>query len=108
MAAAERIERGYLGSLLRLTLLLPHTVEAILNGGHAGMPTLPRLLQPFPTSWAEQKMLLGEASSSTTEPSQRSASPSPRYRNRMGLEGYPRRPKKRATAIRTTPAPISP
>ena len=32
MAAAERIERGYLGSLLRLTLLAPDIVEAILDG----------------------------------------------------------------------------
>lgn len=28
MAAAEKIERGYLGSLLRLTLLAPNIVEA--------------------------------------------------------------------------------
>ena len=32
IAAAERIERGYLGSLLRLTLLAPDIVKAILNG----------------------------------------------------------------------------
>jgi hypothetical protein len=32
MAAAERIERGYLGSLLRLTLLAPEIVQAILDG----------------------------------------------------------------------------
>ncbi len=32
MAAAEKIERGYLGSLLRLTLLAPPIVEAILAG----------------------------------------------------------------------------
>ena len=31
-AAAERIERGYLGSLLRLTLLAPDIVSAILDG----------------------------------------------------------------------------
>jgi hypothetical protein len=32
MAAAERLEREYLGNLLRLTLLAPATVEAILDG----------------------------------------------------------------------------
>ena len=32
MAAAERLERGYLGSLLRLTLLAPDIVSAILDG----------------------------------------------------------------------------
>jgi len=32
MAAAERIDRGYLGTLLRLTLLAPELVEAFLDG----------------------------------------------------------------------------
>jgi hypothetical protein len=32
MAAAEKIEREYLGSLLRLTLLAPDLVEAIMDG----------------------------------------------------------------------------
>src|SRR5215210_6324719 len=33
MAAAERIDRGYLGRVLQLTLLAPDIVEAILDGG---------------------------------------------------------------------------
>jgi len=32
MAAAERIERGNLGSVLRLTLLAPDIVEAVQDG----------------------------------------------------------------------------
>ena len=32
MAEGERIERGYLGSLLRLTLLAPDIVEMISRG----------------------------------------------------------------------------
>ena len=32
MAAAERIERGYLGKVLQLTLVAPAVVEAILEG----------------------------------------------------------------------------
>src|SRR5918993_5475460 len=32
MAAAERIERGYLGRVLQLTLLAPDIVDAILDG----------------------------------------------------------------------------
>ena len=56
MAAAERIERGYLGSLLRLTLLAPDIVDGVLNG-LAGSLTLPRLLKPFPASWTEQRVL---------------------------------------------------
>ena len=35
MAAAEKIERGYLGSLLRLTLLAPEIVQAVLDGQHS-------------------------------------------------------------------------
>ncbi|TDH61581.1 hypothetical protein E2C06_15715 [Dankookia rubra] len=54
MAKAERIERGYLGTLLRLTLLAPGMVEAILDGRQAEGMILPRLLEPLPLTWAEQ------------------------------------------------------
>jgi hypothetical protein len=54
MAAAERIERGYLGSLLRLTLLAPNLVEAILDGQCLNGLTLPRLLAGFPSTWTDQ------------------------------------------------------
>ncbi len=54
MAAAERIERGYLGSLLRLTLLAPCIVEAILDGKQAPELTLPILMAPFPAEWSQQ------------------------------------------------------
>jgi hypothetical protein len=59
MAAEERIERGYLGTLLRLTLLSPSTVELILNGRQPGALTLPELMKPFPATWAEQSQALG-------------------------------------------------
>jgi hypothetical protein len=54
MAVAERIERGYLGSLLRLTLLAPDIVEAILNGHEYDGIALPALLGPFPVAWVRQ------------------------------------------------------
>ena len=54
MAAAERLQRGYLGSLLRLTLLAPKTIEALLDGRDQPKCSLPQLLQPFPTIWLEQ------------------------------------------------------
>ncbi len=54
MAAAERIERGYLGSLLRLTLLAPEIVQAVLDGRQPDGVTLPRLLEPFPAEWVLQ------------------------------------------------------
>ena len=58
IATAERIERGYLGSLLRLTLLAPGIVEAILDGHQPERLGLPALMGPFPTIWAEQRGLL--------------------------------------------------
>ena len=47
MAAAERIERGYLGSLLRLTLLAPDLVEMILDGRASPTIGLPALIEPI-------------------------------------------------------------
>ena len=58
MADVERIERGYLGTLLRLTLLAPDIVEAILNGHAPSAAGLPRLLEPLPLGWVEQQLLL--------------------------------------------------
>ncbi len=55
MAKAEGIERGYLGSLLRLTLLAPDMVEAILDGRQPEGVTLPRLLEEVPVGWGEQR-----------------------------------------------------
>jgi len=58
MAAAEKIERGYLGSLLRLTLLAPGIVEAVLNGRQANGMDLPRLMASFPVDWSAQREAL--------------------------------------------------
>ncbi len=58
MAEAERIERGYLGALLRLTLLAPDIVEAILDGLAPSGLGLPRLLEPLPLTWAEQRPVI--------------------------------------------------
>ena len=55
MATAERIERGYLGSLLRLTLLAPAFVEGLMAGASGRAPTLAELLQPFPENWICQQ-----------------------------------------------------
>jgi len=58
MAEAERIERGYLGTLLRLTLLAPDIVEAILNARASSSTALPVLLEPIPEGWANQREFL--------------------------------------------------
>ena len=60
MAAAERIERGYLGTLLRLTLLAPALVEGLMEGGTGGATSLPELLQPFPEIWKHQREALAQ------------------------------------------------
>ncbi len=58
MAAAEKIERGYLGTLLRLCLLAPDMIQAILDGQQPGGVALPRLLGPVPADWSEQRQAL--------------------------------------------------
>ena len=58
MADAEKIERGYLGSLLRLTLLAPDIVEAILDGRQPATLNLPHLLEPFSPIWVTQRASL--------------------------------------------------
>ena len=56
LSAAERVNPSYVARLLRLTLLAPEIVEAILNGGHATALTLNRVMAPFPIGWAEQRL----------------------------------------------------
>ncbi|GGJ40731.1 hypothetical protein [Neoroseomonas lacus] len=55
MAEAEKVERGYLGTLLRLTLLAPDIVESIMDGRQPKRVDLPWLLDPFPLGWAGQR-----------------------------------------------------
>jgi len=40
--------------MLRLTLLAPDIVEAILDGRKSEGMTLPALMEPFPVGWADQ------------------------------------------------------
>src|SRR3712207_8405305 len=61
MAAAERIDRGYLGRILRLTLLAPDIVEGILDGRQPAEPELPTLMEPFPLEWDVQRTALAES-----------------------------------------------
>ncbi|HWL69386.1 MAG TPA: hypothetical protein VNS22_13520 [Geminicoccus sp.] len=58
LAAAEKIDRSYLGKMLRLTLLAPDLVEAVLEGRPPEDMTMPQLLQPFPVAWAYQREVL--------------------------------------------------
>ncbi|PWS34454.1 hypothetical protein DFH01_25920 [Falsiroseomonas bella] len=56
LAGAEKIERGYVGSILRLTLLAPPIIEAFLNGQSEGL-VLPKLMEPFSVAWTEQRLV---------------------------------------------------
>ena len=58
IAAAEKIARGYVGSILRLTLLAPDIVEAVLDGQQPAEMGLPLLMEPFPSAWNEQRQML--------------------------------------------------
>ena len=55
LAKAEKIDRGYLGRILQLTLLAPDIIEAILDGRQPTELGLPRLMKPFPVLWEEQE-----------------------------------------------------
>ncbi|MFL1462440.1 hypothetical protein ACI6QG_09585 [Roseococcus sp. DSY-14] len=59
LAAAEKINSSYVSRVLRLTLLAPDMVEAILDGRQPEGMTLPRLLVPFPATWGEQSASRG-------------------------------------------------
>jgi len=54
LATAEKINSSYVSRLLRLTLLAPDIVEAILDGRQLEGITLPGLMEPFPVEWGRQ------------------------------------------------------
>ena len=57
LAHREGIAPSYMTRLLRLTLLAPIIVDAILNGQQSPEMTLVRLLEPFPAIWTQQMKL---------------------------------------------------
>ncbi len=54
LATAEKINSSYVSRLLRLTLLAPAIIEAILDGRQPDGMTLPGLMEPFPVRWTDQ------------------------------------------------------
>lgn len=55
IARAEKISSSYVSRVLRLTLLAPAIVEAILDGMQEPEITLAALMTPFPVEWVGQK-----------------------------------------------------
>jgi len=54
LAEREGFAPSYMTRVLRLTLLAPDIVEAILDGRQGPEVTLARVMGPFPEKWAEQ------------------------------------------------------
>ena len=54
LAKFESINEVYLGRVLRLTLLSPAIIEAILGGRMPEGLDLAKLLKPFPFEWQKQ------------------------------------------------------
>jgi hypothetical protein len=60
LAKAEAINESYLGRVLRLTLLSPTLIEAILEGRQPVTLELDDLLKQFPIEWDQQRGSLTE------------------------------------------------
>ena len=54
IATAEEINASYVGRVLRLTLLSPTLIEAILEGRQPANLELDDLLKQFPIEWDRQ------------------------------------------------------
>jgi hypothetical protein len=59
LAEREGIAPSYVTRVLRLTLLAPDIVEAILDGKQGPDVTLARVLKPFPVEWSGQAAHFG-------------------------------------------------
>ena len=60
LAEAEAINESYLGRILRLTLLAPTIIEAILEGRQPQTLELDDLLARFPIEWDKQRKMLAK------------------------------------------------
>jgi len=55
LAAALKLDRSYVGRILRLTLLAPDIIQAILQGTEPSGLSLEKLTKAFPDEWEEQR-----------------------------------------------------
>ena len=58
LARAEGVHHAYVGKLLRLTLLAPDIVEAVLDGRLPKGVRLEDLVRPLPAEWDKQRRVL--------------------------------------------------
>jgi hypothetical protein len=60
LATPEKINPSYVSRILRLALLAPVIVEAVLDGRHSSEMSPAKMMQPFPSNWgANLELLLG-------------------------------------------------
>ncbi len=59
IAAAEKISEFYVGRVIRVTLLAPDIVEAILHGRQPAKLQLDVLMRRFPVEWRDQGNIFG-------------------------------------------------
>ena len=57
LAEREGIAFTYMARLMRLSLLAPEIVNAIMDGRQPATVTLAKLMDPFPLDWNEQRAL---------------------------------------------------
>ncbi|SNS82251.1 hypothetical protein [Antarctobacter heliothermus] len=62
LAEHEGIAPSYMTRVMRLTLLAPETVEAIVEGQQPPDAKLADFLEPFPVEWVAQPWLLADLS----------------------------------------------
>ena len=55
LAEALRLDRSYVGRILRLTLLAPDIVDAVVEGREPSGMSLERLTKGMPVEWTEQR-----------------------------------------------------
>ena len=58
LAKAEKVNDSYLSRILRLTLIAPDIIEAILAGRQPSTLQLDELLKPLPAAWNGQRSTL--------------------------------------------------
>jgi hypothetical protein len=75
---AENISKSYVSRIVRLALLAPDLVEAILGGQTDQSLMLERLERPLPVSWREQREALAHGPATAT--------PASREANKIALD----------------------
>ncbi len=59
LAHAVKLDSSYVGRILRLTLLAPDIIMAILEGREPSGLSLGKLMKTLPSDWVEQRAVLG-------------------------------------------------